>query len=101
MPPASDIGAYADLLETWQRALESPKGIRIRTDTPEAAHALRMRLYHARRAQQRQHKRVYPTDHPMHGRSYYDSMSSRIDKDDPCAVIIFQADAITMEIEEL
>ena len=47
-PPPSETPPPSPELETFLRALESPRGIEIETTSPEAACALRFKLYRAR-----------------------------------------------------
>jgi len=74
MPPTDRLETYQPQLDLWQRALESPNGLSIRCPDPREAKALRFRLYHARRAQARLHRKIFPQEDPRHSASYYDHL---------------------------
>lgn len=77
MPSATYIGAHQRYLDIWQQALESEKGIRIKTDNPVD---FRMRMYHARAADRRNNARIYPSDNVMSGKSYYDDLRIKLEE---------------------
>jgi hypothetical protein len=96
MSMANSLEAHRIYLDVWQRALDSPKGIRVETNNPID---YRARLYNARAAERRAHLRLYPNDHPMHGRSYYDGLIIRL-RDGAVDVVKDEVPAV-QEIKEL
>lgn len=96
MSMANNLEAHQTYLEVWQRALDSPKGIRVRCDNPID---FRARLYNARTAERRHNKKVYPADHVLHGKSYFDGLMVRIAEG--AVKIVKHDDPIIEEISEL
>jgi hypothetical protein len=74
MPPATAIDQHRPYLDHLAQAAQSSKGIRIKTPEPKA---LQRKLQYAREAERRYHKKVYPSDSPMHGRSFYENLIVR------------------------
>lgn len=72
------IAAYSDCLEHFERAQESPRGIRIFNSTERSAIYLRNRLNQARSIERRESRKLYPFDHPSHGKSLNDRFVIRI-----------------------
>lgn len=72
------IAAYSDCLEHFDRAASSPRGIRIYMESEKSAIYLRNRLHQARSLDRRESRRTYPSDHPAHGKSLYDSLVVRL-----------------------
>lgn len=70
--------AFDDIREAFDRAVTSPKGLRISCDTREAAFALRSRFNYFRSLDKRENRTTYPEGHRMHGRSIYDRLICRI-----------------------
>ena len=74
MPQSKSTGSFPECIEILQQALESERGLKLTFPTPEAAFSFRMRCYSARRCAQRESKKLFVPDHPMHGKSFYDSL---------------------------
>jgi|SRR5215472_2194787 len=76
--PTSTI-AYSDCYEAFDRALEHPKGAKVPCESRDAAERLRTRMHYARRLHRNDNAQIYPDpDHPLHGRSPYDSIVCKI-----------------------
>lgn len=88
----------SEVQEVWQNALDSQRGIRVKCETRDAAITLRSRLNHARAQQRREHLKLYPADNVMHGKSFYEDYSVKLDGSD---VVILKLEALKMEIEQL
>ena len=78
MPPALNIQAHSQFLETWHQALASPNGLLLEVTSRDRAIELRSRLYYARKAQCRENKKIYPFGHPLHGNSAFDKFRIRL-----------------------
>lgn len=78
MPAPKDLAAHEDRLDLWRQAAASPRGIAIRCDSPTEAKALQLRLQYARQAERRQNAKIFPADHPQHGKSYYENFMARV-----------------------
>ena len=72
------LSAYTDCLEHFERAQASERGIRIHNKTEKSAIYLRNRLHQARAIERREARRMYPSDHPAHGKSLNDRFVVRI-----------------------
>jgi hypothetical protein len=98
MPPATSLASHQPYLDTWQRALDSERGILVRVEDQKAAIDYRGRLYHARQAERNHNLKAYPSDNVMHGRSYYDALIVKLV---PEGLQILKPDDIQAEIVEL
>lgn len=98
MPASSSIGAHEPQLELWQKALESERGIKVNCASNADALALRHRLYYARQAQCRLHRKAYPSDHPQHGRSFYEELTVKVSDN---ILTIEKVANIQFDVEEL
>jgi hypothetical protein len=70
--------AYGDIKELLDKALDSPRGIKITLEKHGHAIQLRQRASKFRTMDRASSKTVYPEGHPMHGRSSYDVLALRI-----------------------
>jgi hypothetical protein len=95
MPAAANLDAHKAYLEVWQQALEAPRGIRVRTASPLD---FRARMYHARAADRRANAKIYPPDHLMHSKSYFDALAIKLEAD---AVRIVPTDIEIEGVEQL
>lgn len=103
---AFNIGtnAFEDVKEIFLRALETPKGIKVKCHTRAEAINLRSRLNYYRQMDRNENKKVYPPDHPQHGGSVYDKLILRIpprDSEDQDTIFIQQRSTIGLVIEDL
>ena len=71
---SGSIASMQDAFKIMDRALTSEKGLVIEFESPAAATKMQQRLYSARVRDRRERSRIYPPDHPEHGRSPYDSL---------------------------
>lgn len=74
--------AFKDCYELYEKALDDPKGIKVKFPTHDDAWHFRHRLHHARILDRRDNKRVFDEDHPMHGLSEYDKITIRVTRTD-------------------
>jgi len=65
---------YVDCRALLERALESPKGIRITCDTHGQAIDLSRRINKARQLDRVNNAKIYPPDELMHNRSTFDTL---------------------------
>jgi len=71
--------AFGDVEEVLERAVASPKGIRIPCSSRSAAITLRARANYFRKLDRARNRDIYPDrTHPMHGASAYDLFVLRI-----------------------
>lgn len=104
----TNMDQYQNEEELFLRAFESPRGIRIRQDVPDAqsfngwAMATRMRLHKARQVHRELSKDMYPPDDARWGRSTYDKLLVKINKDLLAIEIIPRQDQLDkLQIEEI
>jgi len=96
--------AFDDIKDAFDRAVASPKGIRISCDSHGAAVVLRSRFNYFRKQDREDNKRTYPPDHPLSGRSPYDRLVLRIpQKGTPEDTVLFiePRSVADMHIEEI
>lgn len=74
MALSNDITSYEDVREYCDRALTSPKGIRVTPPTPGGAVHLRQRIYKLRQLERANAVAIYEIGHPLRGRSAYDNI---------------------------
>ena len=96
--------SFDDVRSTLQRALDTPKGIRIKFPTAGAAITFRQRCNHFRQADRKANRGTYAPDHPLHSASAYDELVLTIPKKgspgDNVLSILKRA-AVEFEIEEI
>lgn len=78
MPTPTSPSSNQHAIEAMDRALESPKGIRVTFSTPGQAIQFRMSCYAARLAARKTNIKIYPFGDPLYGRSPYDSLKLTI-----------------------
>lgn len=95
--------AYDDIFKILDRAIESPLGIRVKFADRGAAFRFRTRLHYARNIDRKDNKANFDPDHPMFGRSIYDSVTVKDPvKEGPIYwLYIHKLDGENLEIEEL
>lgn len=101
MTTSTSKSAYTDCFELFDRAIESPKGIRNRCRDQGAANHLRVRLNSARILSRRESREIYVEDHPAFGISPYDPLVVRVCYRDSSWWIYIEPRAIQGEVEEL
>jgi hypothetical protein len=70
--------AFSDCFDLMEKAINDPKGIRVKFATYEDAFNFRLRLHSARKIDRRDNLDSYPEGHAMCGRSVYDQITCRI-----------------------
>src|SRR5579863_4492681 len=75
MPPSSSPLAHKDIENAMSRAISNGIGVRIFCPggLGDAKH-LQQRAYRCRIIDRKENQRIYSEDHPMYGRSTYDSL---------------------------
>lgn len=81
MPQSRDPRAYPSERAVLERALDAPRGIRIAYGSPGAAWNAMQRFRAVRSNDRRESMKIFPLDHPMFGRSIFETLA------------IYQADA--------
>jgi hypothetical protein len=96
--------AFDDIRGAFERALASPKGIRISCATWGAAVVLRSRFNYLRKLDREANKKTFEVDHPLWNRSVYDKLVLRIppkgDKEESM-LYIEKRDVEDLNIEEI
>jgi hypothetical protein len=94
--------AFADCYDLLDKALEAPDGIRFAVSDIGLANQFRVRLHTARRINREDNKDTYDKDHPLYGRSIYDTLVVRIREiEGKVFVYITKVDATKLNIEVL
>lgn len=105
MALTDSLAAYDDCFEHFDRAMATPKGIRVLVRDNAAACTLRMRLNYCRVLQRRESKRVYESHDPSWGKSEYDKLKvvihPSVDGDGKWWVYIEPWSQETLDVEEL
>ena len=73
--------AYTDCYDIMDRALADGKGCRVKFKDADDAYNFRLRLYVARKIDRVDNAEIYDPPHPLHGRSEYDGLVSRVRQD--------------------
>jgi hypothetical protein len=61
-----------------ERAVNDPKGIRIKFATFDDAFTFRLRIHKARKLDRNDNEEIYEEGHKLHGRSVYDQLTCKI-----------------------
>jgi hypothetical protein len=96
--------AFDDVKPAFDRALEHPKGLRIKCETHAKAIVLRGRFNYFRGADRKENTKIYPNDHPLWNRSIYDKLILRVPKkgsEDENYVYLEKRSVDNFEIEDL
>lgn len=105
----SSITSYVDIRGALDQALASPKGVRLRFPDKPAATTFKGRVHTFRFQDRKENKKIYPEDHPMHGRSAYDPLMVKTEPNsiDPMTgkevfnVSILKLEGVEFAIEEI
>lgn len=96
--------AFGDLRDLFQKAMETPKGLRIIQENRGRAIRLSMRLNYLRKMNRKENALTFPVDHPLHMRSEWDKLEISVPKkgtpDEHC-VYIRHRKMEDLKIEEL
>ena len=95
----SSLTSYPDITAALDRALESPKGVRIQFETAQAVTTFCGRAHSFRFRDRAHNRKVYAHDHPMHGCSAYDPLMIR--KAGPLEVEIVKLEGVEFQIKEI
>lgn len=93
--------SYEDVRELMQRALDSPKGLRVTLSSPAEAINMRARMNKFRANNRKDNKKIYTPDHPMWGNSVFDALVTRIDRENPKVILVEKASLENLKWEEL
>jgi hypothetical protein len=77
MPYAGSITSYPDIVSALDRAIESPKGIRLLFESEAARMTFTGRAHSFRHLDRRENSKMYAQSDPMYGRSAYDPLMIR------------------------
>lgn len=78
MPSIKSVNAFNDARELLDRALATPKGIKIACGSRQAATVLRARCNYFRKIDREENKKTYEEGHHLNGASAYDVLALRI-----------------------
>ena len=81
MTTSTSRAAYGPFYEVLDRALDSPRGIRVKCATAGDAYQYRVKLHSARILDRNLNKTVRDTDDPKWGISDYDTLIVRVRKE--------------------
>lgn len=84
------ILAFDDIRHVFDRALQTPHGLKIPCGSRGKAVNLRARFNYFRKIDRDESFKIYPPDHPMFGKSSYDKLALRIpEKGSPEENVLF------------
>lgn len=75
--------AYLDCYTLYQAAAETPSGVRQIFPNKKAADLFQLRMHTCRSILQRDNRRIYPPDSPLHDTSEFDSLQCQVRGPDP------------------
>lgn len=99
MPYAVSINAYPDIRAALERALNSTKGIKLRFENNQDLMTFRGRVHSFRCKDRAENRKIYPEDHPMHGRSVFDPLMVKTKS--TTEVWVIKLEGQDFQIEEL
>lgn len=99
MPYASSINAYPDVRAALERALASPKGIKLSFKEKTDAISFRGRIHSFRYLERRENKKIYPEDHVLYSSTPYDPLM--VKTIDATTIMIIKLSGDELNIEEL
>jgi hypothetical protein len=89
------------LTQILDRAIQSERGVALRTESRGKAINLAQKLGRFRRDERGQSRKVYPPDHPQHGKTPWDGLRIKVSEANPTEVVLDRFDADILEIKEL
>ena len=95
----SSLTSYPDITAALDRALDSPKGLRITFESEAAVHTFCGRVHSFRFKDRQATRKIYPPDHVMHGASAYDPLMIR--KAGDLVVEIVKLEGVEFKMEEI
>lgn len=75
---SKSLYSYKDCEDLCERAMNSPRGIRVRAPNPKY---LRDRIYAYRKMQRAENRKIFAENEPLHGKTPYDELTFDIDGD--------------------
>lgn len=99
MAYATSISSYPDIRQLLDRALESPKGVRLTFESKKEALTFKGRVHSFRFMDRKENAKIYPEDHPMHQRSVYDPLTCKSVSE--TVVDVLKLEAVEFNVEEL
>lgn len=99
----NSLHAYTSELDAFERAAQSPRGIRIMFDTHQQARYYSNRLHYARKLDRQENTRVLELAHPLYGKSNHDGfvVSIKEDTEGKWWIYINKNEIIPGTVEEL
>lgn len=95
----SSITSYPDIRAALDKALDSPKGVRLSFEDKKAAVTFCGRVHSFRWRDRKENQKIYSPDDPMFGRSAYDPlMLKRVNE---TTVDVVKLEAVEFSLEEL
>ena len=101
MPLATNLSAYEDCFDLFDRAKQSPRGIRVSVLDQGAAYQLRLRLYYSRRLLRDEARTIYAHDDPAYGISAFDALAISIREVEEQWWVFIEPRSVIGEIQEL
>lgn len=95
----TNINAYPDIRQALDRALASEKGVRLTFENSKAAITFKGRVHSFRYLDRKENRKVYPEDHPMHGRSAYDPLMVKTESE--LVVAVIKLEGVEFQTEEI
>jgi hypothetical protein len=92
---------YQDCEDYFAQALASPRGIAVTLDTPGQAISFIQRMNTHRVRTRKLLEKTYPEDHPQHGKTPWDHLVLRRDKENKCVARIEPAKLEVKGVVEL
>lgn len=89
MPLPNSRLSYLDCYAVWDKALEDPKGVRVRMDNMDQAIFFRMRMHNARKINRVDNAQIYDEDHKMYNASEYDKLAITLRQADEGRVWVY------------
>lgn len=99
MPYSTSITAYPDIRQALDKALDSPKGLRLTFANKNEAVTFKGRVNSFRYKDRKENKKIYPEADPMHGRSAYDPLMVKTVNE--TTVDVLKLEAVEFNMEEI
>jgi hypothetical protein len=88
VPLSKSLLSYKDCRDLCERAMQAPKGIKVRPGEAMSAKTLRTRLYHFRKMERDYNRRIYQPGDPLYDQCTYDELMFKLDDHDPTTLWI-------------
>ena len=93
--------SFSDCYDILDRALATPRGLRLSFPVEGDARHFRTRLHAARSLHRRDNAATYPEGDPKHGSSEYDPLTVKLRANGKGWVLLIEPVSATMQIEEI